>query len=202
MGACVWAHAFLEGRVVDRTTRFLARVDADLPTLADDAARRTRAADHHRPSAAKADRSQRPVLKVGAFEHRKGAGREANSQAGNGQSRPQFRPSGRPKSRVASNLLAASREIAHMSAIADLFRLLESHFNSLTPAVQGVLLLIGIYSLSFLVIRFVIFICCKWKSDGLSNASATALAMLLATLLWPAFIAIWAALYSRRGESP
>jgi hypothetical protein len=35
---------FLEGRVVARTTRLLARVDADLPTLAD-AARRTRAAD-------------------------------------------------------------------------------------------------------------------------------------------------------------
>jgi hypothetical protein len=96
--------------------------------------------------------------------------------------------------RVASNLLAACREIAHMSAIADLFRLLESHFDALPPAVHGVLLVIGIYSLSFLAIRFVIFIYCKWKSDGLSNASATALAMLLTTLLWPAFIGIWAAL--------
>ena len=73
-----------------------------------------------------------------------------------------------------------------MSAIADLYRLLGSHFDSLTPAVKMVLQSIGAYSLSFLVIRFVIFICCKWKSDGLSNASATALAMLLATVLWPA----------------
>jgi hypothetical protein len=79
-----------------------------------------------------------------------------------------------------------------MSAIADLFRLLESHFNSLPQAAQDILQLIGIYSLSFLVIRFVIFIYRKWKSDGLSHASATALAMLLATLLWPAFFAIWA----------
>ena len=77
-----------------------------------------------------------------------------------------------------------------MSAIADLFRLLESHFHSLTPAVQMVLQSIGAYSLSFLVIRFVIFIYYKWKSDGL-NASATAEAMLLATFLWPAFIGIW-----------
>jgi hypothetical protein len=80
-----------------------------------------------------------------------------------------------------------------MSAIADLFRLLESHFNSLPQAAQDILQLIGIYSLSFLVIRFVIFICCKWKSCGPSNASATASAMLLATLLWPAFAAIWGA---------
>jgi hypothetical protein len=89
-----------------------------------------------------------------------------------------------------------------MSAIADLYRQLESHFYSLTPAVQGVLLLIGIYLLSFLVIRFVIFIYCKWKSDGLSNASATAFAMLLATLLWPAFLAIWGALTAHWASLP
>ena len=82
-----------------------------------------------------------------------------------------------------------------MSAIADLFRLLESHFNSLTPAVREILQLIGLYSLSFLAIRFVIFVYRKWKSDGLSNASATALAMLLATLLWPAVFAIWVVLF-------
>ena len=82
-----------------------------------------------------------------------------------------------------------------MSAIADLFRLLESHFYSLAPAVQWILWFIGIYSLSFLAIRFVIFIYRKWKSDGLSKAPATAWAMLLATLLWPAFIAIWATLF-------
>ena len=83
-----------------------------------------------------------------------------------------------------------------MSAIADLFRLLESHFHSLTPAVREVLLSIGSYSLSFLVIRFVIFIYCKWKSDGLSSASATALAMLLATVLWPALAVLCAWLVS------
>ena len=82
-----------------------------------------------------------------------------------------------------------------MSAIADLFGLLASHFNSLTPAAQWILWFIGIYSLSFLAIRFVIFIYRKWKSDGLSHAPATALAMLLATFLWPAFFAIWGALF-------
>ena len=91
-----------------------------------------------------------------------------------------------------------------MSAIADLFRLLESHFHSLTPAVQLVIQSIGAYSLSFLVIRFVIFIYYKWKSDGLSNASATALAMMLATFLWPALavLSIWLFLSSAalRGE--
>ena len=81
-----------------------------------------------------------------------------------------------------------------MSAIADLFGLLKSHFDTLPPAVRDIIQIIGIYTLSFLVIRFVIFIYRKWKSDGLPNASATALAMLLATLLWPAFFSIWAAL--------
>ena len=82
-----------------------------------------------------------------------------------------------------------------MSAIADLFRLLESHFDSLTPAVQLILKSIGTYSLSFLVIRLVIFIYCKWKSDELSNAPVTALAMILATFSWPAFVGVGWALY-------
>ena len=82
-----------------------------------------------------------------------------------------------------------------MSAIADLFRLLDSYFHSLTPAVREAHFFIGVYSLSFLAIRFVIFIYRKWKSDGLSNVSATALAMLLAAFLWPVFIAIWGTLF-------
>lgn len=77
-----------------------------------------------------------------------------------------------------------------MSAILDLFRGLEEYFQSLSPEAQAFLGTIAIYSLSFLVIRFFIFVYCRLRHNELTGAAATELSMLVATFLWPAFLAI------------
>jgi hypothetical protein len=78
--------------------------------------------------------------------------------------------------------------MAQMSTIADFFRQQEGYLSFLAALVLGFVALIGIYFLSFLVIRFIIFLYRKLKKGGRSDASE--LAALLSTFLWPAFLSI------------
>jgi hypothetical protein len=80
--------------------------------------------------------------------------------------------------------------MAQMSTIADFFRQQEGYFSSLAAFVLVFIALVGIYLLSFLVIRFIIFLCRKLRKGGRSDGSAMTLAALLSTFLWPAFLSI------------
>ena len=75
-----------------------------------------------------------------------------------------------------------------MTAIVDFLRELGSQLDWLPLGVKRIpFVYIVIYLLSFLIIRFVVFIYCKLRRGGPSSTPKTAFSMLLATLLWPAF---------------